>query len=860
MAEKNSRDGRKGCFVPAEKEPLFPRLHINSAGEKKGGPRAPPRNKMALYEQLSVPSRRFQQPLTPSATQGSSFEGRYSFCPVNFTPMPDASGSDVCYQVYDQSASVVTHDSAAGEGNKQFLRVPTIVSSMTMGSSYGSDKSKNQRNLPGKKVRDEDDFKVPQCSNSRISNISTTGPCIIDKFQTVENFTSNANRPSTSSSNTFQCEATIPTSSDSDYWKKGIQADSKDCSEIKDHLEQQINCSVSLNSDIDCSVSHQLLGNSSSAAPVLTSGQNTTRKNHLIGTGDNVDSVQWVGLSSNSTSEGLLLANNNIHREESVQVADINDKGEDNTDGLRERDEYDQVSSLRNSCESTGGAECSSDENAAEISVASQPMQENRFEDDSDSSMLDSVSISNITPDVVIENIGKQHFWKARKAILRQQRIFSVQVFELHRLIKVQKLMATSPILLNYDESSDAPSVKTDNANMSSDNVVEWERVKKMNGGTQTNERVNANPTELGAGWLANSEAVCYQGLYNQGPGKIMNCGENGNIYAQCFPSISVPFPGGMNTWGFPHPGFGLGQWTVPMPSPPGVFMYNPFAGAFPPAAFTGSTFSSPGSLSFPSFVGANQGAQSDLRYGFPASNMHWGSPVFSLPVASQNFLSNCCSLPFSVVDPMHETHASVAPSVFAQNGKAGEEAGLITSKPASSGIPTPCSGAFSNEQLESTLTNQSFTGVNSPRSHYDRIQSGLYTPQNFSNMPDRVREIYPDQVNENCGQLSEHNDFIGTNCLRGEEGKLQGVANDPSEKVSKAHCEEENCTKKLAYQCKMTLEKDTLALFPLLPSLGGREPVSGKEHGSHVFKVVPCNPVAAPETAARILFSIQKE
>ena len=36
--------------------PLFPRLHVNDT--VKGGPRAPPRNKMALYEQFSVPSHR----------------------------------------------------------------------------------------------------------------------------------------------------------------------------------------------------------------------------------------------------------------------------------------------------------------------------------------------------------------------------------------------------------------------------------------------------------------------------------------------------------------------------------------------------------------------------------------------------------------------------------------------------------------------------------------------------------------------------------------------------------------------------------------------------------------------------------
>ncbi|KAI7994678.1 Protein EARLY FLOWERING 3 [Camellia lanceoleosa] len=65
--------------------PMFPRLHVNDT--EKGGPRAPPRNKMALYEQLSIPSQRFNHgvlPLNPnnsasvvppaSSSQGSGHE------------------------------------------------------------------------------------------------------------------------------------------------------------------------------------------------------------------------------------------------------------------------------------------------------------------------------------------------------------------------------------------------------------------------------------------------------------------------------------------------------------------------------------------------------------------------------------------------------------------------------------------------------------------------------------------------------------------------------------------------------------------------------------------------------------------
>ncbi|XWS72487.1 hypothetical protein CRYUN_Cryun02cG0043900 [Craigia yunnanensis] len=70
--------------------PMFPRLHVNDT--EKGGPRAPPRNKMALYEQPSIPSQKFNPgvlPLNPcntsslfppgSSSQGSSLEKNMLF-------------------------------------------------------------------------------------------------------------------------------------------------------------------------------------------------------------------------------------------------------------------------------------------------------------------------------------------------------------------------------------------------------------------------------------------------------------------------------------------------------------------------------------------------------------------------------------------------------------------------------------------------------------------------------------------------------------------------------------------------------------------------------------------------------------
>lgn len=57
-----------------EMSPMFPRLHVNDTNK---GPKAPSRNKMALYGQLNVPSQRFNSgslsmlPLPPNNNNNS---------------------------------------------------------------------------------------------------------------------------------------------------------------------------------------------------------------------------------------------------------------------------------------------------------------------------------------------------------------------------------------------------------------------------------------------------------------------------------------------------------------------------------------------------------------------------------------------------------------------------------------------------------------------------------------------------------------------------------------------------------------------------------------------------------------------
>lgn len=70
LVGKMKRGGRDDEKVMG---PMFPRLHVNDAD--KGGPRAPPRNKMALYEQLSIPSQRSNHGAMPLNQNSNSSMG-----------------------------------------------------------------------------------------------------------------------------------------------------------------------------------------------------------------------------------------------------------------------------------------------------------------------------------------------------------------------------------------------------------------------------------------------------------------------------------------------------------------------------------------------------------------------------------------------------------------------------------------------------------------------------------------------------------------------------------------------------------------------------------------------------------------
>ncbi|PIN16839.1 hypothetical protein CDL12_10493 [Handroanthus impetiginosus] len=329
---KRGKDGEKLMG------PMFPRLHVNDT--EKGGPRAPPRNKMALYEQLSIPSQRFAHAVLP--------------CNRNNT------------------AANLVHPASQGSGNDWGMffshEVPPRHLSDKQYSQY-SDVSTPLTQMEQRKKLDEDDYRVPIFVHSVPSK----------EFDTCSN---------------------------------SMDREKLSSIEKSGGLKKQSISSLSHKPGENPVNSIERLKTDDNAPPELCAGpQHSSDRQIRAVPGEDVAAV--AKRNSSSSKRASSSEDQNI-------VHDLSIDTESHEDGF---------------CRSmqTGNLE--------------------RGDSVSETSILDNVSGLEITPDDVVGVIGQKHFWKARKAIANQQRVFAVQVFELHRLIKVQKLIAESPHLLLEDSA-----------------------------------------------------------------------------------------------------------------------------------------------------------------------------------------------------------------------------------------------------------------------------------------------------------------------------------------------------------------------------------------------------------------------
>ncbi|KAL2525602.1 Protein EARLY FLOWERING 3 [Abeliophyllum distichum] len=417
--------------------PMFPRLHVNDTDT--GGPRAPPRNKMALYEQLSIPSQRFSHGVPFNPTNTSNLE-------------PPASSSQ-----------------GTGKERSKFLsrQLPTRHQAEKSYSQY-SNLSTLLTQAQQKKKLDEDDFTVPIFIESHSNQ--DHGKCFSD-----------LDGEKLSPSNHADCNHSLKFQKAADKDPKqtslvirGRNQEGKSLKEVntiefvaaREQLDKallnlsSINKTEGLRKQIDASQSDEPRDNTADSIDRLQKAVRNILpelcpESQSAGSvqGDAVMREPSLGMNkkhSSSFRDFPLEEQNNVHdfplEEQNNAVMREPSLGINKKQSSSFRDfpleEQNIVHDLSDDMTSS-----------REESSCRSPQMGNidRADSVSETFMVDSVAGLDISPDDVVGKIGQTHFWKARRAIANQQRAFGVQVFELHRLIKVQRLIAASPHLLLED-------------------------------------------------------------------------------------------------------------------------------------------------------------------------------------------------------------------------------------------------------------------------------------------------------------------------------------------------------------------------------------------------------------------------
>ncbi|XP_047341456.1 protein EARLY FLOWERING 3-like [Impatiens glandulifera] len=345
--------------------PLFPRLHINDTD--KGGPRAPPRNKMALYEQLSIPSHRFNSGsasiitrppnkvgnFLPSTTPTHAISNKRTSSSISGKPQPGSS-SHMGERLHMYS-STEDKPSKNLDGRSQFSVYQSSSATMKPKSYF-----LHPHNIP-MPMRDHDDYRVRHMKmvghklresprDSPQNNKKGDAASILNRSRILENLSSDSVReesPPPLDPLTQACEGSV--------------------------------LAVESNSDLI-------------KTPIIQPETSVESR-------EKTERIPSVENKACKSPNGL--ANDSQVSEEQFRFIQSDERGE-------------ITSALEN------------------------PGVEPQFGDKIN------------CPDSAAGLLGHELFWKARRAIVHQQRIFTFQLFELHRIMKVQKLIAASPDLLLF--------------------------------------------------------------------------------------------------------------------------------------------------------------------------------------------------------------------------------------------------------------------------------------------------------------------------------------------------------------------------------------------------------------------------
>ncbi|XP_012492491.1 protein EARLY FLOWERING 3 [Gossypium raimondii] len=370
-------------------EPMFPRLHVNDT--EKGGPRAPPRNKMALYEQLSIPSQRFNPGLLPLNTSNSS-----SLVP----PTSSSQGSCLQNRLFP---SRVSNSASTNQAEKIHTR-------QHGGASVNAPMARLE---PRKKVGDEDDFLVPVFVNSETGLQHCKNKEGFDGEKVCNVRDNDTNRCSSSGVGS----------------RKEVRNQSEGSFQVCSSRERSIKPAA----------------NSSTRETI-----DGYAKEDNVSPDQYCEEIPASRLSGSREIDACLVEKLRADRQPVDNgCADDASLMKENGEGTLSRKRSLSYSEGNRSVpdETNNDSECHEDKTCGSLQWANG----DKSDDVSETSAVDIVSGLDISADDVVGIIGQKRFWKARRAIVNQQRVFAVQVFELHRLIKVQRLIAGSPHILLED-------------------------------------------------------------------------------------------------------------------------------------------------------------------------------------------------------------------------------------------------------------------------------------------------------------------------------------------------------------------------------------------------------------------------
>ncbi|THG08572.1 protein EARLY FLOWERING 3-like [Camellia sinensis] len=524
--------------------PLFPRLHINDA--EKGGPKAPPRNKMALYEQLGIPSQRFTSgsasmvPLRPNnsgsmiASTSSSHGGgqKRSLCsPVSNSPAFHL--AEKFHSYYSGGMNLNTPSMNLESQPVKPTEYHTLNAaghiSMTANFSFYQPHSIS-KNFSTKKLGDEDDFKIPTFAQSGRTINTGNGQQNMNK----EN-------PTASSPNGQLQNACI---------KQLKQASSSADLISKQHIRNQ--------TEENSKMSPSYHDSAKNPASNLMKGDKVLADTSSSPLGRISESVKGIELHECSASQEKKALSDGIAAELNKVVRRKNDFTVESISCSRPPRGDNHISPSR--LENVG--KCHEDQCGA-----LQVEKVDRNGNISDNSIVDSISGVDISPDDVVGVIGEKQFWKARRAIVHQQRVFAVQVFELHRLIKVQRLFAASPdLLLGSELFMEKPSIE----------VLSMKKLPFANAIKAPSliaDPLRPNPnTECAAENVLGKPPLP---SLNGDTKKVLNTGQSNYKPAT---DDAKPPPWCLH----PPPG---NQWLVPVLSPSEGLVYKPYGGSCPPTS-----------------------------------------------------------------------------------------------------------------------------------------------------------------------------------------------------------------------------------------------------------------------------------